>query len=184
MTTLPLSLPLASHTCCYSIPQTDELLIYKVQKKCTLLSVNDSDIIFYWSCVLHALICLASRNWFIQMCIKLSHLWTLQYYFMFLPLPLHFCCTSLCFIHGQNQQQSWSQHKCIAYSFTCNWIFFLLLVSPFYAWPAFMKEHQRSGFAFSFDKYPWNLLWLSKSTHLFIFFNPHTSVGRVEFSDK
>lgn len=62
--------------------------------------------------------------------------------------------------------------------------FFLLLKSPFYAWTAFMQEHQRSGFAFSFDKDLWNLLWLSKSSHLFIFFNPHTSVWRVECSDK
>lgn len=102
--------------------------------------MNDSDIIFFLVCVLHALICLASRNWFIQMCIKLSHLWTLWYYFKFLPLPLHFCCSSLCFIHGQNQQQSWSQHKCLASSFTCNWIVFFLLVSPFYAWPAFYER--------------------------------------------
>ncbi len=84
---------------------------------------------FLWVCVLRALICLSYWNWFIQMCIKLSHFWTLQYCFMFLPLPLHFWCISLCFIHGQNQQQSWSQHKCVAYSFTFHCKFFSYCIS-------------------------------------------------------
>lgn len=78
-------------------------------------------------CVLHALICLASRNWFIQMCIKLSHFEHFSIIFCSFTSFRIFSCISLCFIHGQNQRQSWSQHKCVAYSSTCYLMGFFLL---------------------------------------------------------